>query len=80
MGRVMNGSRLEVPLLDQLPGPDTVRFAGLPDYIALMQRCWAQAPADRPGFQEIVVQLRWGAAAWFSRVHAVVLIGGDQSS
>lgn len=23
-----------------------------------MQRCWAQAPADRPGFAEVVQELR----------------------
>ncbi len=25
-----------------------------PDYMALMQRCWAQLPGDRPRFESIV--------------------------
>ena len=34
----------------------------LPDYdayVALMQRCWAYAPSDRPSFCDIITQLRW---------------------
>lgn len=36
----------------------SLQFAGLDSYCALMQRCWAQAPADRPGFPEVVQELR----------------------
>ncbi len=65
VSHVTAGGRLEVPPRQALPGPDTATFVGLDDYVALMQRCWAQAPADRPGFQEIVVQLRWGRQGGF---------------
>jgi len=36
--------------------------AGLPRYLALMQRCWAADPAARPGFQEIAAELRAAGA------------------
>jgi hypothetical protein len=52
------GERLPIPARDDLPdrGGD---FADLDAYIALMRRCWAQNPADRPGFGEIIASLRW---------------------
>jgi hypothetical protein len=31
--------------------------AGLDAYISLMQRCWAQAPADRPTFHQVTQEL-----------------------
>jgi hypothetical protein len=31
--------------------------AGLDAYIGLLQRCWAQAPADRPTFRQVVHEL-----------------------
>ncbi|KAI7846300.1 hypothetical protein COHA_000137 [Chlorella ohadii] len=52
------GERLPIPDRPSLPGPDTLRFAGLAGYIVLMQRCWAHEPAQRPGFEEIVQCLR----------------------
>ena len=52
------GERLPIPDRASLPGPDTLRFAGLAGYIVLMQRCWAQEPSERPGFEEIVQCLR----------------------
>ena len=36
---VMSGQRPPIPPPDQLPGGT---FAGLDDYILLMERCWAQ--------------------------------------
>jgi hypothetical protein len=30
---------------------------GLEAYISLLQRCWAQAPADRPTFHQVVREL-----------------------
>ena len=35
-------------------------FPGLGAYVALMRRCWAQAPEERPGFGEVIADLRWG--------------------
>jgi serine/threonine protein kinase len=52
------GERLPIPDRASLPGPDTLRFAGLAGYIVLMQRCWAQEPTQRPDFEEIVQCLR----------------------
>ena len=60
---VLAGGRPEVPPREALPGPDTAAFAGLEDYVELMQRCWSQAPQDRPTFQHIVPALRWARAA-----------------
>ena len=42
---VVAGQRLEVPAADALPGDE---FRDLPAYTALMRRCWAQEPGDRP--------------------------------
>ena len=53
---VMKGDRLEVPPPAKLPGGG---FKGLPAYTALMERCWAQAPEDRPAsFAEVIAELR----------------------
>jgi hypothetical protein len=58
VGRICQGTRPELPPLQDLPGADR-SFTRLPDYVALMQRCWAQNPADRPTFQVVVKELRW---------------------
>ena len=56
MTMVMEGKRLEVPPASALPGGG---FKGLPDYVKLMERCWAQAPEDRPAsFAEVIAELR----------------------
>lgn len=48
--------RLKIPDdLRALPGGV---FVGLPAYIDLMQKCWAEEPAERPNFGEIVRCLR----------------------
>lgn len=60
---IAQGGRLEVPAREALPGPDTASFAGLDAYIALMQRCWAQNPDERPTFGEIADELRCGGCA-----------------
>lgn len=60
---VTGGGRLDIPPRHQLPGADTAAFAALDGYVALLQRCWAQAPADRPGFEAIIPQLRWVVSA-----------------
>jgi ankyrin repeat protein/serine/threonine protein kinase len=47
------GGRPEVPPRGELPGPGAGAFAGLDEYEALMRRCWAQAPEERPPFDEV---------------------------
>jgi serine/threonine protein kinase len=49
-----DGKRPEIPPADELPGGT---FPGLPAYVALMQRCWAQEPADRPDFGQVLEEL-----------------------
>jgi hypothetical protein len=58
VGKLSAGERLEIPPHAALPGPDTHLFAGLDAYIGLLQRCWAQDPAERPRFQEVIQELR----------------------
>ncbi len=57
---VMNGGRLEIPDDSHIPGLDG-GIEGISAYRALLQRCWAQSPQDRPSFDEIVDELRWVA-------------------
>lgn len=52
---VNNGGRPEVPAPAALRGG---AFPGLPAYTALLRRCWAQNPYDRPSFAELVPELR----------------------
>jgi hypothetical protein len=59
---VSEGGRLEFPPTPDLPG-DSHSFEGLKKYIGLARKCWAQDPQERPSFEEIVVQLRYAAAA-----------------
>jgi hypothetical protein len=54
---VMDGGRLGMPDLQQLPG-GRGGLSGLEGYVALIQRCWAQSPEDRPSFGEIIAELR----------------------
>lgn len=50
--------------MDALPGGQAPALqAGLPAYAALMKRCWAQVPEQRPAFEEIVLELRWARCA-----------------
>jgi len=58
MRAVTGGERLEIPDKKDLPGPDTKEFKGLDGYVALMERCWAQDPAARPNFSEVIIELR----------------------
>ena len=54
--KVMEGQRPEVPPSSALPGGG---FRGLPAYMALMKRCWAQEPGARPAsFAEVLAALR----------------------
>ncbi|GAB4822160.1 hypothetical protein N2152v2_009206 [Parachlorella kessleri] len=56
-GLVTEGKRLQVPEPAKLPGHGG-NFVGLGDYIDLMHKCWAQAPEDRPTFDEVLAELR----------------------
>lgn len=55
---VSSGERLQVPPRESAPGPDRLSESEYAAYVALMQRCWAQEPAERPGFDQIISQLR----------------------
>lgn len=62
--RVREKGRPPVPRnTEELPGGAAEAYVGVGDYIALMKRCWDQAPAERPAFKEIVDTLRALAAA-----------------
>lgn len=41
--------------LNALPGGS---FAGMPEYLGLMQGCWDQDPEARPDFESIIGRLR----------------------
>ncbi len=61
---VLAGRRLEIPNPAALPGPGPGSPEGLAAYLSLMQRCWAQAPGDRPSFAEVVQMVRWVRRCW----------------
>jgi serine/threonine protein kinase len=51
----------EKALRPDIPPPEAMPsagFHGLPQYIALMQACWAQNPEERPKFAEVISRLR----------------------
>lgn len=51
------GGRPEIPP----PGSPLIRggtFPGYDDYLALMRACWAENPADRPAFDQVIASLR----------------------
>lgn len=54
---MQRGLRPPIPSSEELPGAER-GFAGLDRYVALLKRCWAQRPEDRPTFGEIVAELR----------------------
>jgi len=60
VGAVQQGDRPEIPPFERLPGFEGVDQppAALAGYIALMQRCWAQDPDERPNFEEIAAELQ----------------------
>ena len=55
---VTNGGRLPIPTPESLPGPPCSSFDGLQQYIALLTKCWAHTPAERPCFADISDCLR----------------------
>lgn len=58
VNNLSTGKRLEIPPINELPGPGAQNFRGLHDYLKLMEKCWRQNPEDRPSFEEIVEELR----------------------
>ena len=51
------GERPEVP--SEAPGALLGgTFPGFPAYCALMRRCWAEDPAERPSFEAVIAELR----------------------
>ena len=58
VNQVNAGNRLAVPPRADLPGPASGAWPQLDAYIALMNRCWAQLPEDRPNFEQIMADLR----------------------
>jgi hypothetical protein len=55
------GLRPKIPQVPELPGPDNNAFAqsgGLEAYVALMKRCWAQQPRERPTFTVVIQELQ----------------------
>jgi len=49
--------RPAIPCRAALPGRRSGEWARLNDYTALMKRCWAQEPSQRPPFTEVVMAL-----------------------
>ena len=54
---VSEGQRLAVPVREAVSGaaPEPHLYER---FVALMRRCWAQRPADRPDFDEVIQELR----------------------
>jgi hypothetical protein len=53
--------RPAIPSIEDLPqggASSSKGFPGLPDYVGLMQDCWAQDAEDRPSFGVIISRLR----------------------
>ena len=40
------------------PAVPAVQLGEYDAYVALMRRCWAQDPAQRPDFSEVIIELR----------------------
>lgn len=62
VNQVTQGVRLPLPASpEDLPGPPATRPtpAQLSAYCELLGCCWAQAPAHRPPFGDVVDSLRW---------------------
>ena len=55
---VSEGGRLELPPRSRIPGPDTQSWDGLPAFYGIIESCWAQNPADRPTFGQVIARLR----------------------
>ena len=56
VGLVLSGARPLIPAPEALPAIGSER-AGLEEYLALMQLCWAQRPGQRPNFKDVAADL-----------------------
>lgn len=56
---VDRGLRPEVPAVSALPTAPLRQHSA---YVALMRRCWATDPAQRPAFEAVISELRCGPA------------------
>ena len=54
----MAGADLPIPPRSELPGPGGATWAGLDAYVALLRRCTARAPADRPPLEHACAELQ----------------------
>lgn len=54
---VSGGERLAIPPREAVAGA-TPSPELYDTYVALIRRCWAQQPQERPGFAEIIQELR----------------------
>lgn len=73
---VSEGQRLAVPAREAVAGatPEPHLYDR---YVALMARCWAQAPADRPEFEEIIQELRAMSARAHGASSSSSLLGSN---
>jgi hypothetical protein len=56
---ICDGGRLEIPAQEDVPGgADTANYKGYDDYVVLMNKCWAQEPANRPDFAAVIAALK----------------------
>ncbi len=58
MNCIRQGQRPQLLPATELPGMEQQPPPRLDDYVALMGKCWAQKPEDRPGMQEVAIALR----------------------
>jgi serine/threonine protein kinase len=58
VGCVSRGQRLNIPEASALPGPASGEWSQLQLYTSLIERCWAQDPAERPTFEQIMNELQ----------------------
>lgn len=51
------GQRPRIPDRYSIPGPHPLSPQAYSKYVALMERCWEQAPHRRPDFHDTITQL-----------------------
>ncbi|KAL4423483.1 hypothetical protein ABPG77_003616 [Micractinium sp. CCAP 211/92] len=56
-GRILHSKRPVLPPDNKLPGQDALQPRASDAYRALLKRCWAEEPVERPSFEEIAAEL-----------------------